>query len=216
MIGNVWFKLISHPTSVGQLHFRGGAVRGATALSRRCTSQSSYISILGDIWLWVGVPWASSALVVPLPEIFREYNCLRSQRPRSSVSFYSWEHTLIPKPTNFRSTSLYTYVHTTLYTCHTTLYTYLTIVYLTTGPARASQEQNGPDRSSSSFLILSSLELSNTKEPQIGALLGTASHFCEVVVLKSRSVPNRINQIVSQATISCCRVFLRNTIFHRW
>ena len=28
---------------------------------------SSYTSILGDIWLWLGVPWACSALVVPLP-----------------------------------------------------------------------------------------------------------------------------------------------------
>ena len=38
--------------------------------------------------------------------------------------------------------------------------------------------------SSSSFL-LSSLELSNTKvyEPQIRALLGTATHFCQAVVL---------------------------------
>jgi len=39
---------------------------------------------------------------------------------------------------------------------------------------------------SSPSVLLSSLELSNTKvyEPQIRALLGTASHFCEVVVLK--------------------------------
>ena len=29
---------------------------------------SSYTSTLGDIWLWVGVPWPSSALVVPLLE----------------------------------------------------------------------------------------------------------------------------------------------------
>jgi len=38
-----------------------------------------------------------------------------------------------------------------------------------------------------------SLELSDTNvyEPQIRALLGTASHFCEVVVLKLRTVnPN--------------------------
>jgi len=36
---------------------------------------------------------------------------------------------------------------------------------------------------SSSSLLLSSLELSDVKvyEPQIRALLGTASHFCEVV-----------------------------------
>ena len=27
-----------------------------------------YSSIPGDIWLWAGVPWASSALAVPLPE----------------------------------------------------------------------------------------------------------------------------------------------------
>ena len=38
-------------------------------------------------------------------------------------------------------------------------------------------------------LLLSSLELSDTKdyEPYIRALLGTASHFCEVVALKSRT-----------------------------
>ena len=29
---------------------------------------SSYTSILGDILLWLGVPWASSALAAPLPE----------------------------------------------------------------------------------------------------------------------------------------------------
>ena len=42
-------------------------------------------------------------------------------------------------------------------------------------------------RSSSSSSLLSSLELSDTKEyePEIRALLGTASQFCEVVVLKS-------------------------------
>ena len=41
--------------------------------------------------------------------------------------------------------------------------------------------------SSLSYLSLSSLELSDTKayEPQIRALLGTASQFCEVVVVKS-------------------------------
>jgi len=43
--------------------------------------------------------------------------------------------------------------------------------------------------SSSSSLLLSSLELSDTKvyAPQIRALLGTAAHFCEVVVLKLRT-----------------------------
>jgi len=41
--------------------------------------------------------------------------------------------------------------------------------------------------SSSSLLLLSSLKLSATKvyEPYIRARLGTAAHFCEVVVLKS-------------------------------
>jgi len=44
---------------------------------------------------------------------------------------------------------------------------------------------------SSSSLLLSSLELSDTKvyEPCIRALLGTASHFCQVAVLKLRTVP---------------------------
>jgi len=43
----------------------------------------------------------------------------------------------------------------------------------------------------SSSLLLSSLELSDTQvyAPYIRALLGTASHFCEVVVLKLGTVP---------------------------
>ena len=43
----------------------------------------------------------------------------------------------------------------------------------------------------SSSVLFSSLELSDTQvyEPQIRALLRTASHFCEVVVLKLRTVP---------------------------
>ena len=46
-------------------------------------------------------------------------------------------------------------------------------------------------RSSSSSLLLSSLELSDSKvyEPYIRARLGTATHFCEVVVRKLRTVP---------------------------
>ena len=52
-----------------------------------------------------------------------------------------------------------------------------------------AREERFPSRtiSLSSFsLLLSSLELSDTKvyEPQMRALLGTASHFCEVVDLK--------------------------------
>ena len=41
-------------------------------------------------------------------------------------------------------------------------------------------------------LLLSRRELGDTQvyEPQIRALLGTATHFCEVVVLRSRTVPN--------------------------
>jgi len=60
--------------------------------------------------------------------------------------------------------------------------------------------------SSSSSLLLSSLELSDTKvyEPLIRAHLGTAAHFCEVGVRKLRTVdcpacahqPSRLDQIV--------------------
>jgi len=48
-----------------------------------------------------------------------------------------------------------------------------------------------PQGLSSSFL-LSSVELSDTQvyEPEMRALLGTASHFCGVVVLKLRTVPS--------------------------
>jgi len=61
---------------------------------------------------------------------------------------------------------------------------------------RSWKESHAPEmfrrRSSSlSSLLLSRLELSDTKayEPQIRALLGTASHFCRVIVLKLRTVP---------------------------
>ena len=46
------------------------------------------------------------------------------------------------------------------------------------------------DQPSASSLLLSSLESSDTKvyEPEIRARLGTAAHFCEVVVLKRTSL----------------------------
>jgi len=48
---------------------------------------------------------------------------------------------------------------------------------------------NPKPETSSSSLLLSCLELSDTqvREPQIRALLGTALHFCKVVVLKLRT-----------------------------
>ena len=51
---------------------------------------------------------------------------------------------------------------------------------------------HAPGPSSLSSLLLSSLELSDTTlyESYMRALLGTASHFCEVFALKSRTVPN--------------------------
>ena len=50
-------------------------------------------------------------------------------------------------------------------------------------------------RYSSSSLLLSSLELSDTKvyEPSIRARLGTAAHFCGVVVLADTLAPRRIS-----------------------
>ena len=58
-------------------------------------------------------------------------------------------------------------------------------------PVDFGEQQNRSTPSSSSALLLSSLELSDTQvyEPEMRALLGTASHFCEVVVLKLRTVP---------------------------
>ena len=67
-----------------------------------------------------------------------------------------------------------------------------------TGRALTSTARCAPPPSSlltsqspSSALSLSSLELSDTKvhHPYTRALLGTASRFCEVVVLKLRTVP---------------------------
>ena len=64
--------------------------------------------------------------------------------------------------------------------------------------------------SSSSSLLLSSLELSETKvcEPYIRARLGTAAHVCEVVVLKLRTLPIVISEVPLQtkygpAVFSC-------------
>jgi len=59
-------------------------------------------------------------------------------------------------------------------------------------------------------LLLSSLELSDSKvyEPQIRALLGTASHFCEVVVLKScgaQALVKRLEQY--QKNVDAIKVF---------
>jgi len=54
-------------------------------------------------------------------------------------------------------------------------------------------EAGGKARAFSSYLLLSSLEWSDAKvyEPSIRARLGTAAHFCEVVVLKLRQVVKR-------------------------
>jgi len=56
--------------------------------------------------------------------------------------------------------------------------------------SRSRSKHDGVVPHTSSFL-LSSLELSDTKvyAPHIRAVLGTASHFCELVVLKLRTVP---------------------------
>ena len=56
--------------------------------------------------------------------------------------------------------------------------------------ARRVQRET-PQPPSSSSELLSSLELSDTKvyKPQIRALLGTASHFCQVDVFELRAVP---------------------------
>ena len=59
-------------------------------------------------------------------------------------------------------------------------------------PGAEPRAEKGASHATSSLssLLLSSLELSDTTiyEPQIRALFGTASHFCQVVVLKLGSV----------------------------
>jgi len=71
----------------------------------------------------------------------------------------------------------------------------LTSTFLCISAPQTLHQKPGMAFSSSLFssLLLSSLELSDTKvyEPQIRALLETASHFCEVVVLKLRTVRPR-------------------------
>ena len=59
------------------------------------------------------------------------------------------------------------------------------------GVRRGAERAPRPPRRRGLLLLYYSLELSDTKvyEPQIRALLGTASHFCEAVVLRLRTVP---------------------------
>jgi len=63
---------------------------------------------------------------------------------------------------------------------------------------------SGSRAGSSSSLLLSSLQLSDTTiyEPSVRALLGTASHFCPVVVLKLRTVP--LGTALSRRERQCC------------
>jgi len=71
----------------------------------------------------------------------------------------------------------------------------LTLLLEAGGGCRERADSGSPsqprDPPTSSSVLLSSLEWSDTKvyEPEIRALLGTASHFCEVVVLKLITVP---------------------------
>ena len=65
-------------------------------------------------------------------------------------------------------------------------------MWLIRNQAREDQEEQVPVPTAkpyTSSLLLSRLELSDTHvyEPKIRALLGTAAHFCKVVVLKSRT-----------------------------
>jgi len=73
------------------------------------------------------------------------------------------------------------------------IYIYIYIYMSWVGSAPEARDLDDSDAvvvdassSSSSSLLLSSLELSDTPvyEPHTRALLGTDSHFCEVVVLK--------------------------------
>ena len=66
-----------------------------------------------------------------------------------------------------------------------------TLCEMSSGEFVGVQEVLGGNQSSSSSLLLSSLELSETKvyEPYMQALLGTPAHFREVVVLESTPVP---------------------------
>jgi len=76
---------------------------------------------------------------------------------------------------------------------------------------RAGLEVSGATHvlSSSSSLLLSSLEFSDTKvyRPSLRAHFGTAAHFCKVVVLKLSSVPIGPSSIdlYSRARMTCFR-----------
>ena len=78
----------------------------------------------------------------------------------------------------------------------------------------------GPGTPSSSSLLLSSLELSDTTiyEPYMRALLGTASHFCEVVVLKLRTAPghtwHRLLLAVLARASPCLPRFIAEQTWH--
>ena len=100
---------------------------------------------------------------------------------RTYVSGRGTSTCLVPLTHLSRVSRIYTYIY-----LYVRMYTYAT---LSSGRGSCTTPPGGcwygKQKTSSSFsLSLSSLELSYTKvyEPQIRALLGTASHFCEVVV----------------------------------
>ena len=62
--------MAGHRTAVRKRDLEWGHGKGPTP---SCPAGlSSYTSILGDIWLWLGVPWATSALAALLSETSRE------------------------------------------------------------------------------------------------------------------------------------------------
>ena len=119
---------------------------------------------------------------------------LPGARGVGGYTLYPTPYTLHPEPHTLHPTP-YT-LHPTPYTLHPTPYTLHPRG--AAGGDRAGGEGGEVGRGGESSLLsreaaavqvlplsLSSLELSDTHvyEPQIRALLGTASHFCEVVVL---------------------------------
>jgi len=132
----------------------------------------------------------------PKPSTSNPHPMRGAGRPASARSLHPAPYDLHPTPIT---------LHSTLYTLHNqnstikTQHSTLDIQRRGAGrPASTSQPSTmNPQPSTlnsqhSTFffaLILSSLELSGTKvfEPYIRALLGTASHFCEVVILKPQA-----------------------------
>jgi len=118
----------------------------------------------------LSLSWCMSCVAAPAQQEARVDPLAEEGEP---CTMHPTHHNIHSTPYTLHPTPYTLTLHPTPYTLHLTPYTCRRV-----GACAASRPRAA---SSSSALLLSSLELSDTQvyEPEIRALLGTASHFCE-------------------------------------